>query len=87
MLGYLYFIFFACPHFCHLKAGNTLRAEKEFDDLLTRWENNPHLAKELWGVQLAEAAKGELSQGICECAVKLFKREESEFLIHDKEVF
>ena len=45
---------------CWLKAGEIERAHAEIVALLERWERNPHLAREAWGLDLAEAVRGPL---------------------------
>lgn len=46
--------------YCRLLAGDANRAEAAFAALLTRWEANPHLAREAWGQELGRAAAGPL---------------------------
>jgi hypothetical protein len=62
--------------FCRWRAGETGRAQAEFEELLDRWERNPHLANDAWGHYLAEAATGPLRPLLYERTWVLFRRED-----------
>ncbi len=58
---------------CRLEAGQVDRAREEFEALLTRWEQNPHLARQGWHVHLAEAARGPLREALFHRTLALFE--------------
>lgn len=62
---------------CRLKAGDIDAAQAEFDALLARWERNPHLVRDAWGVDIAEAAKGPLKDGLLTRLRALVAREKA----------
>jgi tetratricopeptide (TPR) repeat protein len=60
---------------CVLRAGELERAAAELDALLTRWERNPHLAREAWGLHVIEAVDGAMGPRFRDRAVALAQRE------------
>lgn len=59
---------------CRLQAGDVGRARAEFEALLTRWERDPTLVRDVWGEHLAEAAQGPLRDALFDRTLALCRR-------------